>query len=361
MLNQPTFRNNTPNYLIYYYGQEGTSIQLIVDDTLNSLVIIQDNNNNTIGQKFHEASSGNLIDIHITPLVSGSYEIHTFAYEVTLANQTPSTTLFQTFENKKDEPIMVDVASFDVVTFLDNNFWFYYGCNESEFPRTMIEDLSQMVGGYNEWAEYQESDFLPDVFSSSNIFKLLYTDQLMTPSLVTIHHRLRNLNVTEFGNLPTSLQYNLDSYYNINSIWIVIEDDTNTMYSILLDDVVEYGYLELLREAKKFTYGTDANVLSLPMDEATFLTTYYDNYATLSPLGKAITVELYYLHYNLDDAFVLYNDLVSLLNTFESATTDKSYYLMVSLYTFIVINKILKKKVIDNSSNVYITDYWSNQ
>ena len=360
-MQQPKFLNDTPYYLIYYYGQEGTTITISdIDDTIDSLITITDDTNTIIGEKIHRANSGINMDIQIYPTKTGAYTISVYASQVTLSNVSNTTSIIKTFENKKEDPIIVDTDNFETISFLDNNYWFYYGCHESIFPETMIDDITSMTGGYNEWSDYQENDFLPDVFSSSNIFKILYTDNLLTSNIVDIHHRIRNLSKQEFNKLPTSLQYNLDSYYNLNTIWIAVEDTTNTLNSILVDIPNEYPLLEILRDSKKFTYHTDGNITSLPMDEATFLTTYYDNFDTLTSLGKAIVVELYYLHYNLDDSFNIYDKLLVLINSLESEVSNKPYNLMVSLYCFIAINKILKKKILDNSANTYMPDYWSN-
>jgi len=359
--NAPEVKNLSTNSPIQYYGKEGVGVTYKLDNLMDNLINVYDDDGVLIGTHFQKLLTTDTTSIVLKPKKSGTYPIRSVAIKVDLDQTLVSeSSILLNFINLKNEITEPSPEPRSELAYLDLNFWFYKGTEESLVAKEMLEDITAGTGGYNTWDDFQESNFLPDVFSSSTIFKLLYTDNLMSPEIIDIHHHSKNLQPSDFNKLPRTLQFKLDAYYILKSLWVITEVGTGTATTILIDENNEYPLLEILRDSKKFTYQTDASIIALPMDEATFLTTYVDTYDSQTVLNKMMIVELYYLHYNLQDDFVLYTDLLTLMGTIETIANNKIYHLMSLLYGYVIINKVMKKKILDITTNGYAPDYWSN-
>lgn len=360
MATKPLFKSLTNLSELSYYGQEGVTITLLVDDTIDNLITVEDANANVIGTAFHKANTGTSITLKVFPKVSGTYNILAYSEDVTLSNRSSNEVVDSVFfKNLKSDQVSIPQVG-TKSSFIDMNFWFYKGTRESDAVTKMIEDTTSGVGGYNTWDDFQESQFIPEVFSSSNIFKLLYSDVSCDASFIDIHHKIKKITLSDLAKLPISLKYSLDTQFAHNSFYVASEDASDTLPSILIDPVNELIILNILRDSKKFTYSTDVSIVALPMDEALFLSTYFSVINSLTPLAKLITLELYYLHYDLDDAFVAYQGFITLIQDLKSYTSNKDYALMCILYAYTVMNKVLDKKVLNVTENAYTPDFWSN-
>lgn len=174
-----------------------------------------------------------------------------------------------------------------------------------------------------------------------------------------IEHKVRQISRTEFDNLPKNLKYLLDTHFNVKSLWITTVDPDDIHDSILIEPEDEYNFLIWYRDLKQYYYEMDELLTELPMTLEDFEFTYFNNFDNLTPLGKAMAAEIYYIFYDQNDDFEAYKKLLDLIPTYEQVEEKKSYYTMTLLYTYMVVNKILKRKVIDQESNLYPFDYWS--
>lgn len=244
------------------------------------------------------------------------------------------------------------------IAFLDMNFWFAKGCQQ--YPETLhiMENTSAGVSGHNLWDEYEEIQFLPNIFSPTSLFKLLYSDNTLIGS--DIHHKFKKIESSEFAYLSTRLKNLFDTFRYNQSLCVMYADPNLLSESILVDVDIEYPFLEILRVSKKFTYQLDNEVTELPISESDFLSSYMSQFDTSTPLVKVILIELFYLHYNLEDSFIKYNMLSSIIDELIVNETNKSYALMTILYAYLLMNKLLQKKVLSKTSIVYTPDYWSN-
>jgi len=245
-------------------------------------------------------------------------------------------------------------------TFLDMNFWFAKGVGENQDLKKMIENTSSTIGGYNIWSDLTEESFLPDIFTTSTLFKLLYSDTTIDFSFQNIHHKVSPLMLADLEYLPRQLKYTTDVYFGLNSMSVIKEDIDNVLVSILIDQTNELTILGLLRDAKKFTFETDPAITSLPIPLDDFLTSYVSNIDTFTALSKLIIIDLFYLHYGQSDEFQKYQMILTIITGLESTTGDKPYALMCILYGYMVMNKILQQKILSVPTNTYQADYWSN-
>lgn len=175
-----------------------------------------------------------------------------------------------------------------------------------------------------------------------------------------IMHHIKRISRDEFTYLPTRLQNLLDTYYTINNLWLAVEDVEDIYDSILLDPSLELPLLNLLLKTKDFVYG-GATYGDTSKSYDSFMETYYNNFDSLTPLMKVIVAEMYYLHYNKTDAFKVYENIIDLMPTLYQVSDNKAYHLMVILYSYTVINKIMSRKITSDNSIDYVPDYWDNK
>ena len=72
-----------------------------------------------------------------------------------------------------------------------------------------------------------------------------------------------------------------------------------------------------------------------------------------------IIVDLFYNYYDLDDGFEKYIHMLQNIESYHEES-NKVYYLLVSLFSFFILNKVLHLKIVTNQENIYEPDYWGN-
>ena len=175
-----------------------------------------------------------------------------------------------------------------------------------------------------------------------------------------IMHHIKMITLDEFAYLPTRLQNLFNTFYNIKGLWLVVEDVEDIYESILVAPELELPLLNLLLKTKDFVFG-GATYGDTEKSYPAFMETYYNNFENLTPLMKVITAEMYYLHYNKNDDFSVYRNIIDQMPMLYNRSDNSAYHLMVILYSYGVINKIMSRKITSDSSIEYTPDYWDNK
>jgi len=175
-----------------------------------------------------------------------------------------------------------------------------------------------------------------------------------------IMHHIKRISLTEFGYLPTRLQNLFNTYFTNKGLWLVVEDVEDVYESILVDPDRELPLLNILLKTKDFVFG-GSEYGSTEKSWPVFQETYYNDFENLTPLMKVIACEMYYLHYNKTDDFFMYENIIDQIPSLYVQAEKSAYHLMVILYSYGVINKIMSRKILTDTFVQYTPDYWDNK
>lgn len=239
-------------------------------------------------------------------------------------------------------------------TYLDMNYYFSQGILKNDNLKNILSNCSQYQGMVTLEDDPALKNFYDETFTKSNLFKILFTDDLDN-TCSSLHHYIVSPSLADITNAPSSFRYKYNAYYIQNGLNYLGDEGEE----LFLEHEEDISLVEILRDSKKFTYQTDETITELPIDVETFQTEYVDVYDTYPILSQLIIIELFYLHYKLEDDFVKYDVLMNIMNQLRTLETDVTYNLTCMLYAYVVLGKIMGSKL-NISSAEYPADYWSN-
>lgn len=237
--------------------------------------------------------------------------------------------------------------------YVDMNYFFSKAGKADDNIKNLIAGTCGAGGGLIDYDESWER-FFSNIFTPSNLFRILFCDDL-DEKCDSVHHAIINMRKCRFHWSPASFRYKMDSsFYNYGLHYL-----THTAETYFLEEEPDIELAGILRDAKKFTYGTDAHFYELPMPEEEFIEKYVNNIDGYPVLSQLIIVELFYIHYKLEDDYLKYDLLMELIKRLEELDTNIAYNLCCLLYAYILMAKIMFSRMATEEFT-YPADYWPN-
>lgn len=240
-------------------------------------------------------------------------------------------------------------------TYWDMNYYFSKAVNSDNRIADFISNVCENQSMFTYDPESPITQFFDNLFSDSNLFKILFTDDL-GPECNSIDHYILNVKRCRLEFSPTMLKYKFDAYLRKNGLKYLTKEGEE----LFLEDEKDIFMVGVLRDSKKYTYQTDNSIYDLPIDENDFKDNYVDLFDTFPILTQLIIIELFYLHYNLEDDFVKYDIIIAIIKKLQGLDKNVPYNLACVLYAYLVLVKISTSKV-NRDDAVYPADYWGNE
>jgi hypothetical protein len=239
--------------------------------------------------------------------------------------------------------------------YLDMNFFFSKGINSDNRLSEFISNVCEYQGMTTYDPESQSTKFFDQLFCDSNLFKILFTDDLNS-KCNSVDHYILNVKRCRLEFSPTQVKFKYDKYLRTNGLKYLTKQGTE----LFLDNEKDIYMVGILRDSKKYTYQTDNSIHDLPLEENDFKENYVDLFDTFPILSQLIIIELFYLHYNLEDDFVKYDIIMAIIKKLQGLDKNVPYNLTCILYAYLVLVKISVTKI-NRDDAVYPADYWENE
>ena len=241
---------------------------------------------------------------------------------------------------------------------------------------TLLEDGE--IEEYNKWQAYGEDTkptmgILPvgcggvlypphvldeRIFDKGNAFRILFCDDLGEECQDGSFY-FRSFDMKRTENVPDVFKYKFEIYNKLHGLkHLVSTSPFETDY--FFTEETDRFMISKLKDCKKYTYQTDESITELPFTEEEFLTNYVEMFDEFPVLTQLIIVEMFYLHYKLEDDFVKYDVIMEIINQLKTLNTNVPYNLACVLYAYLVLVKITVTKL-DTADGNYPPDYWGNE
>ena len=142
--------------------------------------------------------------------------------------------------------------------------------------------------------------------------------------------------------------------------WEHFYNNIFTPSNLFLTDDRDIELCNILRDAKKFTYQSDNLIYELPITEEEFIEKYVNNIDGYPMLSQLIIIELFYIHYKLEDDCLKFELIMETIRNLSEQEEGSPYSLACMLYAYIVLAKIMFDRIACEDS-VYPADYWGNE
>lgn len=238
--------------------------------------------------------------------------------------------------------------------YIDMNYYFSKGVSSNENVKYLLSNSCSFQGMLTLDIDPAIEQFYKGIFTPSNLFKILFTDDL-EPKCNSLDHQIMDMRRCRIEFSPNAFKYKYDSWFRQNGLYYLSIRGDN-----FLTEETDIKMCQVLRDSKKYTYQTDYTVMELPIDEHDFLENYVDLFDTFPILSQLIIIELFYLHYKLEDDFVKYDIIMALIKRLQTLDYNVTYNLTCVLYAYLILAKVTASKL-NTDDAVYPADYWSNE
>jgi hypothetical protein len=234
------------------------------------------------------------------------------------------------------------------------NYYFAKAVNANPNIKNLVSNTCDIGGGAIQYDESWEH-FYNNIFTPSNLFKILFTDCLGM-DCTGLDHSIIDMRNCRFHWSPTTFKYKLDTAFRNYGLHYL----THTGDNLFLTDDRDIELCNILRDAKKFTYQSDNLIYELPITEEEFIEKYVNNIDGYPMLSQLIIIELFYIHYKLEDDCLKFELIMETIRNLSEQEEGSPYSLACMLYAYIVLAKIMFDRIACEDS-VYPADYWDNE
>ena len=239
--------------------------------------------------------------------------------------------------------------------YVDMNYFYSKAARANPDIKNLVSNTSDIGGGALQFDESWE-EFFKNIFTPSNLFRILFMDDL-DMECNGLDHYIINMRNCRFHWSPTTFRYKMDSAFRNYGLHYLTHDYMGG--EPFLTNEEDINLCQILRDAKKFTYQTDNLIYELPLSEEEFIEQYVNNIDGYPMLSQLIIVELFYLHYKLQDDCLKFELLMEIMRNLSEQEEGSPYSLTCMLYAYLLIAKITFLRIASEDS-VYPADYWDN-
>lgn len=243
-------------------------------------------------------------------------------------------------------------------TYIDMNYYFSKAISNDERLKAIITNTCEYQGILTYCDDPVINEFYERTFDKGNAFRVMFCDDL-GEECQDCSFYFGSFDMKRTENVPEVFKYKFEIYnklYGLKRLVSTSPFETDYFFTEEIDRFM----ISKLKDCKKFTYQTDETITELPFTEEDFLTNYVDIFDEFPVLTQLIIVEMFYLHYKLEDDFVKYDVIMEIINRIKTLNTNVPYNLACVLYAYLVLMKITVTKL-DTADGTYPPDYWGNE